>query len=211
MGFWKGLGKAGLKTGKVAGKAIGGAADITGKGIVGYGNSVIKNAVNNPLKTAAAIGSIGAAGYILGDMDHEPQPSKTAGKAMLTAAAFSAIPGAATVGTAVGAGLVGGAAAIGGFSMGLGSSMLKTPDAPLSFSNMGDIKFSKLGVGLLVGGALYEGMGKAHNKFITGRMGTNDGMMRTSTPIIPQSQNSPSYANNGGATGDLVFSMYNNR
>ena len=44
-------------------------------------------------------------------------------------------------------------------------------------------------------------------------MGTNDGMMRTSTPTIPQTSSSgtPSYANNGGATGDLVFSLYNNR
>jgi hypothetical protein len=42
-------------------------------------------------------------------------------------------------------------------------------------------------------------------------MGKHDGQMRKATPVIPQVDRSPSYANNGGATGDLVFSMYNNR
>lgn len=211
MGFWKGLGKVGLAAGAGVGKAAGATADVAGRGIVNYGSRIIKNAAENPLKAAAALGSIGAAGYIAGDLDHQANPSATAGKAMLGAAALSAIPGASTVGLAVGAGVVGGAASIGGFTMGLGNAMLKTPEAAVGFSNMNDIKFTKLGKGLLLGSAVYEGIGKATNKFVSGRMGTNDGMMRTSTPIIPQPQNSPSYANNGGATGDLVFSMYNNR
>lgn len=206
-----GIGKAGLKLGKGIGKGIGATADVTGKGIVGYGESILKNAMSNPLKTAATLGAAGAAGYIMADIDNNPNRGRVAGTAALGAAALSGIPGATAVGTALGAGIVGGAATIGGISMGLGNIALKTPKEPISFSNMSDIKFSKTGVGMVLGGALYEGIGKAANKFVKGRMGTNDGMMRTPTPILPQVQNTPSYANNGGATGDLVFSMYNNR
>ena len=96
--------------------------------------------------------------------------------------------------------------------MGLGSKMIKTPSQPVNFSNLNEVGFTKLGKGLVLGSGLYEGASRAIAKFESIRMGTNDGMMRTHTPIIPQGQNnSPSYANNGGATGDLVFSMYNNR
>jgi hypothetical protein len=44
-------------------------------------------------------------------------------------------------------------------------------------------------------------------------MGMNDGRMRSATPDIPMPQvtNSASYANNAGATGDLVFALHNNR
>lgn len=206
-----GIGKAGLKLGKGIGKGIGATADITGKGIVGYGDKIIKNAFSNPIKTAAAIGAAGAAGYIVADIDNNPNRGKVAGTAALGAAALSGIPGATAVGTALGAGIVGSAATIGGLSMGLGNVALKMPKEPISFSNMSDIKFSNFGKGMVLGGALYEGVGRAANKFIQGRMGTNDGMMRTQTPILPQVQSTPSYANNGGATGDLVFSMYNNR
>nr|DAU23757.1 MAG TPA: hypothetical protein [Caudoviricetes sp.] len=212
MGFLSRLGKAGLGLAKFTGKVTSGGANIAGKKIVNYGSNVISNAMKNPLKTAAAIGAAGAAGYVIGDIEDLAQPSQVAGSAMLGAAAVSAIPGAAAVGTALGAGIVGTGAAIGGLAYGLGRASVKLPNEPISFSNMGDIKFTNLGKGLVVGGALYEGVGRAANKYVQGRMGTNDGMMRTSTPIIPQSQSSgSSYSNNGGATGDLVFAMYNNR
>lgn len=212
MGFWSVIGKAGLGLAKGTGKVASAGANAFGKGIVGYGSSAINNAMKNPLKTIAAIGAAGAAGYVIGDMEDLAQPSKVAGSAMLGAAAFSAIPGAATVGTAIGAGVVGAGAAVGGLAYGLGRASVKRPDAPINFSNMSDMKFTNLGKGLVIGGALYEGVGRAANKYVQGRMGTNDGMMRTSTPIIPQIQSSgSSYSNNGGATGDLVFAMYNNR
>lgn len=212
MGILSGLGKAGLGLAKGTGKVASSVANTFGKGIVGYGSSAISNAMKNPLKTVATIGAAGAAGYMIGDIEDLAQPSKVAGSAMLGAAALSAIPGAAAVGTGLGAGIVGAGAAVGGLAYGLGRASVKVPDTPMSFSNMGDIKFTNLGKGLIVGGALYEGVGRAANKFVQGRMGTNDGMMRTSTPIIPQNQSSgSSYSNNGGATGDLVFAMYNNR
>lgn len=212
MGILSGLGKAGLGLAKGAGKAASAGANTFGKGIVGYGSSAISNAMKNPLKTAAAIGAAGAAGYVMGDIEKLAQPSQVAGSAMIGAAALSAIPGAATVGVGLGAGVVGVGASIGGLAYGLGRASVKVPDAPISFSNMNDIKFTNLGKGLVFGSALYEGTGRAVNKFVQGRMGTNDGMMRTSTPIIPQNQsNGSSYSNNGGATGDLVFAMYNNR
>ena len=42
-------------------------------------------------------------------------------------------------------------------------------------------------------------------------MGTNDGTFVGPAPNLPTTNNSPSYANNAGATGDLVFSLFNNR
>lgn len=211
MGFLKSVGKAGLELGKDIGKGVGATANFAGKRIVSYGDGIIKNSIANPIKTAAAIGAVGAAGYIAGDLDRQSNPSATAGKAALGAAALTGIPGAITAGTALGAGVLGGATAVGGLALGLGNMSLKVPNKNVSFSNIGDIKFSTLGKTLITGSAIYEGVGRAANKFVSGRMGTNDGMMRTQTPIIPQNASSPSYANNGGATGDLVFSMYNNR
>lgn len=211
MGFLSGLGKAGVKTAKVAGKVASGTADVAGKGIAGYGSRIIGNAMKSPLKTAAAIGAAGAAGYMIADADKNPNPGGVAKTAMLGTAAITAIPGAAAVGAGIGMGIVGGAASIGGLALGLGQASVKMPEEPLSFSNMSELKFTPLGKGLVLGAGLYEGLGKAANKFVQGRMGTHDGMMRTATPVIPKNTNAPSYSNNGGATGDLVFAMYNNR
>ena len=212
MGFLSGLGKAGLSAGKSAGKVIGGTADTVGKVIVGYGNKVIGNTMKSPLKTVAAIGAAGAAGYVIADANKHPNAKGVAGSAMLGAAAMTAVPGAATVGVGIGMGVVGGAASIGGLALGLGKASVQMPKEAVSFSNMNELKFTPLGKGLILGAGLYEGIGKAANKFVRGRMGTHDGMMRKATPIIPQSTtSSSSYSNNGGATGDLVFAMYNNR
>lgn len=212
MGILSGLGKAGLGLAKFTGKTAAFGAGVIGKGVTSHGSSVITNAMKNPLKTAAAIGVAGAAGYMMGDIDKVNNPSKVAGSAMMGAAAFSAIPGTASVGVGLGAGIIGTGASIGGLAYGLGRASVKMPDAPLNFSNMGKMELTPLGKGLIFGSALYEGTGRAVNKFIQGRMGTHDGMMRTSTPVIPQKQSGgASYSNNGGATGDLVFAMYNNR
>lgn len=66
------------------------------------------------------------------------------------------------------------------------------------------VKLSGFGKTLLVGGALMEGVKGSYNKIIESQMGTNMGM-QTMTPKIP------SYANNGGATGDLVFALNANK
>lgn len=214
MGFLSGLGKASFGLAKGVGKVSGKMADGIGYGITEFGSNVAKNAMKNPMKTAAALGVAGAAGYVMADIDKHPNPGQVVGSAMLGTAALSAIPGAAgAVGTIGGGMMIQGAASIGGLAMGLGRIAVKPPTEPIGLSNIGDLKFSKAGVGMLLGGALYEGAGRAVNKFVKNRMGTHDGMMRKATPVIPQvsSNSTPSYANNGGATGDLVFSMYNNR
>lgn len=60
------------------------------------------------------------------------------------------------------------------------------------------------GKGLLVGTALARGIGDAWREIEKAHMGTNMGVV-TNTPQIP------SYANNAGATGDLVFALNANR
>lgn len=214
MGFFKSIGKGAL--GLAKGTAIGTArisADIAegvGKATTSYGTKVLSNAVKNPKTTALAIGGIAALGYGLADMDDRNDGAKVAMKGAIGAAALSAIPGATSVMAGVATGAVGAAAGVAGFASGLGQKMITAPDVPVNLNNLGDIKFSKLGKGLLVGSAVFEGASRAVNKFEQIRMGTNDNMMRKATPVIPTSS-TPSYANNGGATGDLVFSMYNNR
>lgn len=214
MGFLSGVGKAGLGLAKGIGKVSGKLADGVGYGITEFGANVAKNAMRNPVKTATALGVAGAAGYVMADIDKHPNPGQVVGSAMLGTAALSAMPGAATAIGTVGAGMMAQTAtSIGGLAMGLGSIAVQKPTEHIGLSNIGDLKFSKIGVGMILGGALYEGAGRAVDKFVKNRMGTHDGMMRTATPTIPQSSSgsSPSYANNGGATGDLVFSLYNNR
>lgn len=215
MGILKSVGKGAWNVAK--GAAIGSARigdDIlkgTGKGIFKYGERIVGGALSNPLKATAMIGGAAALGYGLADMDGRNDGGRVAAGAALGATLASGIPGVAGVAGAIGAGGVGLAAGVGGLAMGIGERAIKMPDTKVGLGNLGDMKFSKLGVGLMAGSALYEGTSKAVAKFEGIRMGTNDGMMRKSTPVLPQSNNQPSYANNGGATGDLVFSMYNNR
>ena len=216
MGVLKSIGKGafGVAKGAAIGTArIGGdIAGAIGKGTTAYGSKILGNALSSPLKTAAAIGGAAAIGYGLADLDGRSDGGRVAGKAALGVAAASAIPGVSTVAAGAAIAGVGAVGSVGGLAMGLGSKMIKTPSQPVNFSNLNEVGFTKLGKGLVLGSGLYEGASRAIAKFESIRMGTNDGMMRTHTPTIPQRQsNSPSYANNGGATGDLVFSMYNNR
>ena len=216
MGVLKSIGKGafGVAKGAAIGTArIGGdIAGAIGKGTTAYGSKILGNALSSPLKTAAAIGGAAAIGYGLADLDGRSDGGRVAGKAALGVAAASAIPGVSTVAAGAAMAGVGVASSVGGLVMGLGNKMIKAPNQPINFSNLNEVGFTKLGKGLIVGAGLYEGASKAIGKFENIRMGTNDGMMRTHTPTIPQRQsNLPSYANNGGATGDLVFSMYNNR
>ena len=216
MGVLKSIGKGafGVAKGAAIGTArIGGdIAGAIGKGTTAYGSMILGNALSSPLKTAAAIGGAAAIGYGLADLDGRSDGGRVAGKAALGVAAASAIPGVSTVAAGAAMAGVGVASSVGGLVMGLGNKMIKAPSQPINFSNLNEVEFTKLGKGLIVGAGLYEGASKAIGKFENIRMGTNDGMMRTHTPTIPQRQsNLPSYANNGGATGDLVFSMYNNR
>lgn len=211
MGIFKSVGKGLLNVGKAGVKATDSVATTAGKGIVGYGSSIISNAAKNPAMTLGLIGGAAALGYGVADLEDRSDSMAIAGKAALGATAISALPGAAAVGSYLGAGILGAGASVGGLVYGLGRMSLKVPDKPLSFSNMEDIEFKALGKGVVLGSALVEGGLRAVNKYEQIRRGTDDGLLRTQTPVIPKVDRSPSYANNGGATGDLVFSMYNNR
>lgn len=191
------VGKAGLELGKDALKA-------TGKSALSYGASLLTP------KTLMAAGGAGIAAYGLADADKRNDAEKIGVTAGVTAGALSGVAGIGTAATAVGIAGLNMAATVGGAAMSLGRASLKMPKEAVSFENMKDIEFNALGKGLVMGNGLLEGGKKAIRKYEQIKMGTNDGMLRTSTPIIPQ-RATPAYANNGGATGDLVFSMYNNR
>lgn len=83
----------------------------------------------------------------------------------------------------------------------VGSKTLKANDNALF-----GVSANKLGVGLALTGAAVSGVPEAGKQFVQGRQGTNaDQMPVTSTP------RTPAYAQNGGATGDLVFALNNLR
>ena len=65
---------------------------------------------------------------------------------------------------------------------------------------------TKRGAALAIGGALVAGVPGATKEFIQSRQGTNMDMQ----PVTP-APSIPAYANNGGATGDLVFALNNLR
>ena len=68
------------------------------------------------------------------------------------------------------------------------------------------LKATKFGVGLAATAQLAAGTPQAVKQWDDNRMGTNfDNQPTTSAPRVP------SYANNGGATGDLVFALNNLR
>jgi hypothetical protein len=203
----KGAVNVGVGTAKLAGAGATGIGKATGH----FGKRVIGEAISNPATLATAVGGAAAVGFGLAEADKRNDGLAVAGKAAIGMTAASAIPGAAAIGTVGAVGMASAGTGILGLTAAIGRNAIKMPTEPLSFSNMGDLKFSGLGVGMLVGGSVLEGTKRAINKYEQIRMGKHDGQMRKATPVIPQVDRSPSYANNGGATGDLVFSMYNNR
>ena len=216
MGFWSKVGSGALKG---AGGMLGGigkatifGAEATGKATIGLGKRIGTNASQNILKTAIAVGTGTIAAGTLADIDGNTDRGKAMAVGAGIGIASAAIPGATSVmaymGTAGAASLLGAAE---GMSR-LGSKFLKMPKN-LSLANTDEIKLTTLGKGAVFGSALVEGVKDAANYFKRSRMGVNDGMLRTPTPVVPIQRNDrqPSYANNGGATGDLVFALNNLR
>jgi len=168
--------------------AIGGAALGATVGIVGG------VAAMNPVKTASVVG-----GAALG-------VAETAGAGIIGGAeiAGAGIIGFTTKGVAPLA--VYGAqkyASIGaGAVKGIDKLLLKDD---LRESNLLGKKLNLAGKGLVYGSALMAGAKEAFNDFNSNRMGQRDGQITRATP------RTPSYANNAGATGDLVFAMNRNR
>ena len=78
-------------------------------------------------------------------------------------------------------------------------------------------KATKLGVGVIFAGSLVSGVPKAAQDYMLMQKGQNDGTVRTNAPVNNYAQQmanqrvGSSYANNAGATGDLVFALHNQR
>jgi hypothetical protein len=93
-------------------------------------------------------------------------------------------------------------------------------DAPLDRSIFGK-KFNKKGIALMAVGATAMQGGRDVKQYIEDRQGSNDGQIyspttRMSTPYtlseqMAYSQHGRSFADNAGATGDLVFALNNMR
>ena len=93
-------------------------------------------------------------------------------------------------------------------------------EAPLSKSLIGR-SFNKKGLALMAGVALASGTTSATKDYIQSRQGYNDGQIYRPTPqmstpyMLSQqmaySQHGRSFADNAGATGDLVFALNDTR
>ena len=197
----KEIGKVGAKVGVSALSGIG----ETAIGVTeGLGKSFMKAFNKTPLGVIGAVATGAAVGGILGDMDPNVDMKDAAIKGGTLALGASVIPGAASV--IAGAGAMGvGAVMTGVNAVGaVGKSMVtKTAE--------GGYKLSATATPLLLGAMAVKGIGEGIKTFEKSRMGTNDGTFVGPAPNLPTTNNSPSYANNAGATGDLVFSLFNNR
>lgn len=215
MGFWSG-------TGKLAGASMRGITNTgiaVGKaGLFGsnkIGGQITKHTSNNLGMFGAAVGLGAAGGAITADVAKEDKGtgSLIGGGAALAASSLGgagAVTSLAGGAMGVGAGVIGAAGAIGG-------SMIKMPNKNLGLHNLSEIKMKKAGILGIVVAATIGGVMSAEKKYEQGRMGVNDGMMRSATPMIPVAQpntydNAGAFNSNlGGASGDLVFAMHNNR
>lgn len=170
------------KAGMIGGAALGATVGAVGSAIAA-----------NPLKTAEAVGGAALVG------------AEAAGAAAIGAAE---VAGAFTIGAskmAAGVGMYGMQkyASIGaGATKAIDKLFLK--DDPRN-SNLLGRKLNMAGKGVVVGSALFAGAKEAFNDFNSNRMGQRDGQITRATP------RTPSYENNAGATGDLVFAMNRNR
>jgi hypothetical protein len=223
MGFMSGLGSIAKGIGKVGLGSAHVAGDIGMDISKGVGKSLI-NQFNT--RGAAVVGTVLAgatAGAILADQDGQVDPRKAAFKGGAWGAGLAAF-GGSTLGSTlgIGAGLgstlglgAAGAAMIGVNALGtVGRGMIKTPKGPVGLGDLGEFKLNKAtAIPLILGASAFKGIADGVSAFEKSRMGTNDGMMRNATPIVPVQQQSSggSYSNNAGATGDLVFSMFANR
>lgn len=92
-----------------------------------------------------------------------------------------------------------------GAGVGKGVNRFLLKDDLKNPNNLLGKKLSGLGATAVVGSALIGGAREAFNEFNTSHMGQRDGMITRATP------RTPSYMDNAGATGDLVFAMNRNR
>lgn len=191
-------------------------AEGVGRVAGAYGTGIVNAFAKNPALAVGAVASGAAVGAALADMDGQANPGKTAMAYGTGVAAASLVPGVLPAAASVGTAAIGAAGMGVGAVSNLGGAMINKKAFPdkLSLSNISEVKFSALGKVAFGGVAAFQGIQNGVRAFQRSRMGVNDGMMRTATPTVPQfdtGSSGASYANNAGATGDLVFSMYNNR
>lgn len=194
----------------------------TGAGIIGAG-ALVGAAIGVPSLAKGLVkgGALNMASGFAGKELTKMGMRKTAGKAVgegFKAVGKSALGGASKTASGIsklGATLASGVVGSVGVGVSTAKSMITVPKK-LTMSNVFDTRFNAkalplLGLSVVVGGAL--GVGKS---FEDNRKGVSDGMMRTATPMLPQlgqdqMNGRNDYANNAGATGDIVFAMRNNR
>ena len=217
--IFKGIGKAGLGIAEGITSSIGegaiGASEAAGK-------TFLNHAFSMPEKLLIGAASGAAIGGILADADGQASPAHAMGTGLAVGLGAAAIPGAMNVLPTIGVSALGaGVMAVKGTEM-FGRAMVKAPakDIKVNLSNVGEYKLRGIAIPVLMGSALLSGVSEGLKTFEKSRMGTNDGMMRTLTPNINIQNDvynavganmdaTPSFARNAGATGDLVFAMYN--
>lgn len=218
--------KSGLNLGKKIGKAGLGFTEKVGNTALGLagsvGDQVIGSAFNNSGKFIASVGGIGLAAGALASEDGQTDVRNATIKGGLIGAGLATIPGGMTAGAAIGVGVLGlGATSISAIET-LGNSMVKLPTSKIGIETIGEVGLTGIGKGLLTGASVISGIRKGYKAFEKSRMGTNDGQFRKATPSLPvieaPSIQGPNYnfsyrkdINFAGATGDLVFSLYDNR
>ena len=215
------IGKSIFNGVKNVGKAAFGSAKAVGETAIGgsklVGSAIIKNSMNRPLTSLAAIGTGVVVGKLLADEDGNVDPGYAEKKGALAATVGVAAGVGSSIAT-VGAGIAG-AGIMGLGALGtVGKSMVKTPksNVKVNLSNIGEnFKLNKpIAVPLLLGSMAVKSVASGIHSFEKSRAGVNDGRIRTATPDYQRlltNSSQTSYADNAGATGDLVFDLYNNR
>ena len=186
----------GFTTGAVVGGVVGGAVSLGAVGLTYYG-------INNPKKVGGAIkdGVVGATQAVGG----------------MAIGATEALGGAAIgVTKAVGTGAMIAGAAVAPLAThmldrtaagaaGFASKLVKPAGAnykgPTVFGN----RLSGFGAAMILGSGLVNSTIEGFDEVQRNHMGRQSEGIYRATPVTP------SYANNGGATGDLVFALNQNR
>lgn len=201
------LGAVGAGVGSVAGSLLGantpGSNNISGSslGAVGGGiaGTVAGAMIVNPRLVGkaglAAIGGVGAAAI---------GTAEVVGAGAIAAAPYVG-KAAAVAGSAVGAVGISAATKYGSYGAGFAKSLVKPIAEGSTRAGLFGHQLSGFGISMIAGAGLVSGTKEAFDSFNRNRMGQMD---RNIYRAAPQT---PSYANNGGATGDLVFAMNANR
>lgn len=173
-----------------------------GASIGAVGSSLLSDGTINPAMGAMAGGAVGALGL----------PAMGAVAGGVGAVGIGAAKLAPSVAGGIGSTLIKASPVVAGIgaTMGTratsklwntGSSMVKWDEDATSLDK---VKFTGFGKALIAGTYMAEGVRDSWNKIEQSRMGANYG-------VVDMAPKTPSYANNSGATGDLVFALNANK